>query len=410
MVSTSGQVGPDYAQLRPLRSGGPLPFPIFKGLVDRLLEGPSGEPDDTVARVLGTCAGYAYSDESTVATMMTRLGLANNRCLRISEIVDAMLIVSNAFVIQSEDNRVMILCYRGTEPVNIINWLTDLAVEPVPIEIPRTQAFATASNGKKMYVHGGFYRNVRATRYVVGEAMKHALDKESILESDRAGQGPPRPDLNQLQALYITGHSLGGAMAALMTILIFTDPDYEPFRELLKGVYTFGQPMVGNPDLARACETSKVNAKPDAESIASLFHRYAYRYDVVPQVPPRQNGPFEHFGQEWRYFETWQKSPATTQMDALGLLETPLDFASRNIPGLSRLQFHHSLDDHGPQNYIQALTPVGQTTEFGDENLGTAAGIQSQSMLSKLSAPLVAMLRTRELAAKLRSPTSAGWG
>jgi hypothetical protein len=146
-----------------------------------------------------------------------------------------------------------------------------------------------------------------------------------------------------------------------MAILMHTDPDYTPLRPLLKGIYTFGQPMIGSPDLADACEAS---------GIASLLHRYVYRHDVVAHVPPWQNGRFKHFGQELRYFDEWKDSPSTEQMNALGLLETPLDFVARQVPGLSKLRFRYSLDDHAPQHYIQALTRVGEPTEFGDSNLG----------------------------------------
>ena len=65
MVQTSGAIGPDYGQLRVLAEG-KGPFPIVPDLVDRLVE-PGPQPDETIARVLGTCAGYAYSDQDTVA-------------------------------------------------------------------------------------------------------------------------------------------------------------------------------------------------------------------------------------------------------------------------------------------------------------------------------------------------------
>jgi hypothetical protein len=378
MVNVRSCIGPSYGQLRSLSSGRG-PFPIIPGLVETLTSAPS-QPDETIARVLGTCAGYAYSDESTVATMMTRLGIPDNRCLQISEIVDAMFICSNAFVVQSSDNRVVIVCYRGTEPANIINWLTDLTIEPTCIQIPPREALGQA-NGD-LYVHGGFYRNVRATRYRVGEALAHALAQRSIHQPDI---GDTAATLKPLEALYITGHSLGGAMAALMTILIHTDPDYAPLRPLLKGVYTFGQPMIGSPDLAAACEASGIGA---------LLHRYVYRHDVVPQVPPKQNGRFKHFGNERRYVAAWEDRPSSEQMDALGLLEVPLDFAARQIPGLAGLQFRYSLDDHGPQYYIQALTPAGAATEFGDTNLGVVPPPASPAVLNRLTAPLRAIAGT----------------
>lgn len=356
-MHTSRFRAPDYEGLRPLR-GDKGPFPIIDGLANKLAN-PPPQPDATIARVLATCAGYSYSDLSTVATMMTRLGLPRNRCVQVSEIVDAMFICSNAFLVQSEDNQVIILSYRGTEPTNLTNWLTDLTIEPTQIEIPARGRLTQPDRGERLYVHGGFYRNVRATRYEVSRYLKRALDEHPIdaVDRDETEANGAKP----LKAFYITGHSLGAAMAVLMAVLIHIDPDYALLRPLLKGVYTFGQPMVGNRALATYCEEA---------GIANRVHRYVYRRDVVPHVPPRQTFHFCHFGAERRYGRDWEARPNTTQMDAVGLAEIPLEFLARQLPGLSKLPFRYSLVDHGPEYYIQALTPNGAPTEFGDDSLG----------------------------------------
>jgi hypothetical protein len=357
MTSVSGCVGPGYSDLRPL-SGGKGFSPIIDDLVDKLAT-PGPQPEGDIARALAICAGYSYADGDTVATMMTRLGLPNNHCLQVSEVVDAMFICSTAYVVQSADNRVAIVCYRGTQPTNLVNWLTDLTIEPTRIQIPANGKLVQTSGD--MYVHGGFYRNVRATRYRVGEALGQAHSRHSILPPGSGHPAAPfRP--RRLEALYLTGHSLGGAMAALMAILIHTDPSYEPFRRLLKGVYTFGQPMIGNQALADACQSV---------GLGELVHRYVYRHDVVPQVPPKEAGDFAHFGNEQRYFGKWEQSEHTGQMHAAGLLEIPADSAIRQIPGFSKVRLSHSLHDHGPQYYIGALTPSDAETEFGDHDLGT---------------------------------------
>ena len=152
MAQASSCTGPSYGELRRL-SRGVGSFPIIPDLTGKLANAPS-QPDETIARVLGTCAGYAYSDMATVATMMTRLGLPDNRCLQVSEFVDAMFICSTAFIVQSSDNQVVILCYRGTQPTSIINWLTDLTIEPTAIQIPTKEALDQAMGN--LYVHGGF--------------------------------------------------------------------------------------------------------------------------------------------------------------------------------------------------------------------------------------------------------------
>lgn len=49
-------------------------------LVGKLLAAKK-HPDDKVAHVMGTCAGYAYSDGQTVAMIMARCGDAWLHCL-----------------------------------------------------------------------------------------------------------------------------------------------------------------------------------------------------------------------------------------------------------------------------------------------------------------------------------------
>jgi len=80
------------------------PFPVYGNLVPHLRsahEGDRIDRDATVAHVLGTCAGYSYSDIDTLATIMSRLGLEDNSCVRVEQKVDAMYIFSTAYLVQS---------------------------------------------------------------------------------------------------------------------------------------------------------------------------------------------------------------------------------------------------------------------------------------------------------------------
>src|ERR1700675_633860 len=133
------------------------PFPGFAHLADDLAaahHAGNGERDATVAHVLATCAAYAYSDADTVATMMTRLGLEANACVRVAQTVDAMFIFSTAYLIQSRCGRVVILCYRGTEPATLGNWLGDA-------EVGSESSILSLNDGAHaIKVHGGFHRNV----------------------------------------------------------------------------------------------------------------------------------------------------------------------------------------------------------------------------------------------------------
>ena len=159
-METKDFTAPSYKELRPLKPEKTKTFPVYDDLVSKLVAAKK-HPDDKIAHVMGTCAGYAYSDGQTVAMIMARLGLEDNNCRMIAEYVDIMFITSTSFLIQSKDGRVVILCYRGTPLTDLISWLTDIDVEPAKIKIP------SPSGSGEYDVHGGYYRNVRSTRYEI---------------------------------------------------------------------------------------------------------------------------------------------------------------------------------------------------------------------------------------------------
>jgi hypothetical protein len=107
------------------------PFPLYRNLVDTLIAAHdrlTAGANATVAHVMATCAGYAYADAATMSTMMLRAGLESHRCVRISQVVDAMMIFATAYVVQSQCGRVVVVVFRGTEPANLGNWLADIDV------------------------------------------------------------------------------------------------------------------------------------------------------------------------------------------------------------------------------------------------------------------------------------------
>lgn len=335
-------------------TGPGLATPVYPDLTARLAAATTPVPDEHVRFVLAVCSSYAYGDVATVATIMDRLGLTRNRCRMISEYVDALFLTSTAYVIQSHDGRVAVLCYRGTPPTSILTWLTDFEVEPVRIRVP------ALSSGHQGDVHGGFYRNVRSTRFKIAEVLRDAIAQRSIL-GDRATDHP-------LEALYITGHSLGGASAALFAALLIADLGrYGDIFAKLKAVYTYGSPMIGDSAFADACTANPF--------LSEKVIRYVYANDVVPQVPPKASGDFKHFGREYRYLPprddgakgVWKPSRPRTQLRHLRSLATaPLAFVAKGLRSTRHIQFHASLSDHLPQYYLDALTPGHLRSEFGE--------------------------------------------
>lgn len=111
------------------------------------------------------------------------------------------------------------MCARGTDDHNFVNWFEDIRTNrrQAPLDIPE-------ANGA--LVHAGFLSMWRDSglRDGLTDSMAHLL-------SAVGWDGP----------LYITGHSLGGALASLCAV-------YMKHTFVLDevNVYTFGSPRVGN--------------------------------------------------------------------------------------------------------------------------------------------------------------------
>ncbi len=153
--------------------------------------------------------------------------------------------LSRGFSAFDLEKRNALLSFRGTD--NFKNLITDLKF----IKVNYTW-------GK---VHKGFYL---ALADAYNELIKFANEVTRL----------------QIQDVYITGHSLGGALA-MMTAAEFTVQGKKfPMR-----LYTYGQPKVGNTEFAQMFDTH--------------FQKLAWRVvngkDPIPELPPKSFS-YQHCG------------------------------------------------------------------------------------------------------------------
>lgn len=317
------------------------PFPVYENLVGSLLaaHGPADAGRDAVvAHVLATCAGYAYADIETMAMIVARLGLEGSACVSIAQAVDAMYIFSTAYLVQSRCGRAAILCYRGTEPANLGNWLADADVGSDSITV----------GGDVLVVHSGFLRNVRATRWAVINELNLALQGRSLLDPRKSLEHP-------LEALYVTGHSLGGAMAVLFALSLAGAAEHRETAAKLRAIYTFGQPLATGEPLPEV-----------GREVGRKLFRHVNARDLVPSLPPAAWGHFAHFGREYRYAEGEWRHAETPVTQLVNLREVPRALLAFLATAKRRDSSRYTMAEHGPHHYIAALRPKGRVDEFGD--------------------------------------------
>ena len=210
----------------------------------------------------------------------------------------------------------VILAFRGTRPDQLADWMADLEIEQVAF----SACFPSPDVGR---VHAGFGRLLVGSWGEIQAAVGRYQDNG--------------------QPLWITGHSLGGALATLATAA-FTFAAREP----VNGLYTFGQPRVGNLDFCSQCETH----------FGDSMFRFVNAEDIVTRVPPRivPGMPlpafYGHTGQ-LRYFAADGRLHADDHWWNAFLLEVKVGFANMKAM-LAAPVADHSLDTR-PGGYLDRI-------------------------------------------------------
>jgi triacylglycerol lipase len=209
-------------------SGDDLPFPQeFK-----LSDGGSLSIHD--AYMLACAASLAYEEEAIIKQWATAWKMTNTEVFNNQ--------VNQCFVMGNDE--IIVVSFRGTNAW--LDEIQDAMSAPMPISL---------ENGVHGNVHRGFYR--------FGVQLLCSDDFLSCITKFRDNK-------EKLQKIWITGHSLGGAMALLAATSIGILNDFT-------GLYTFGQPTSGD-----SVFTSSIS--PDQKN---KFFRFVNANDPVPMVIPR---------------------------------------------------------------------------------------------------------------------------
>ncbi|KAK9807288.1 hypothetical protein WJX73_008211 [Symbiochloris irregularis] len=147
-----------------------------------------------------------------------------------------------------ETERAVVVAFRGSEPTNLINFRSSGRITLLP----------QSGMGR---VHAGFWSCL-----FWGDAEGGTLYSR-IVETLDALPDPDKP-------IYLTGHSLGAALALLFAQA--ANAQHPQLARRIAGVYGFAAPRVGDAAFAAACEAA----------YPQRIHHFVHASDIVPRVPP----------------------------------------------------------------------------------------------------------------------------
>ncbi|KAG2225333.1 hypothetical protein INT45_005577 [Circinella minor] len=441
-------------------------FPLFDKLLDETAEREEKEAktsyqkrqsrpeySQSIAYTLAVASKLAYEEVGLIKHELEKDGF-DNVC---------------AYIIEKDDN--IFLVFRGTNPMNIQNFVTDFNIEMTDIRSSSGVSMGKVHKGfwdamgnpNRTAPHGGqppqrnatlqielnaasLQRTVISTvqaaidigKFTVNELISHVSDpidnswigydrdvrhhslyaqaEEWIMALiDNQNHVHPTDDeaveLNDYPStrnqpprrkrFFIAGHSLGGALATVFLAKMLQSES--PLLNHFSGLYTYGQPKVGDVEFTRAFYP---------EFTTKIFH-HAYNNDLVARVPPffgYHTSPGTLVFIDSAYSVTlYPPNPRTNEpvpvrpisyLHLSGLLNTNVIRRLSQESWLRvtfRLLFPFFLNDHFPSEYVNGLRQgtlnwmiVGEEgmqggSSKGDEESAVGMSATSVSSMTKVT-------------------------
>ena len=217
--------------------------PIAAHDVDAIPSRRAAYSDRTAAFLakLAMLAYIAFEDDAKRKILEGMLSHGRVKLLETISIADTEAMVA-------ETDKFVVVAFRGTS--SRAQLMTDMQA--------RLNVARVAVDGRCVRVHAGFYAAFRKIE---------AKLREVLTAQDEA------------KAVYLTGHSLGGALA-LVAAAAFGGND--KLGDRIAAVYTFGAPRVGGADFPNL--------------VKAPHYRVVNSGDVVPLVPPNWLTGYVHTG------------------------------------------------------------------------------------------------------------------
>ncbi|MGK3959014.1 hypothetical protein WMF38_38910 [Sorangium sp. So ce118] len=369
------------------------PPPPFPDLVNHLQNVKPAVYDEVAAYVLAVASSWSYSNEEQLRGAMRYIGFheINDTIDMTFQTINNGALLIDTTVSCLRVGKVVILCFRGTQPLSLLTWLSNMtfamdrfytwgnvhsgflqSMTPLwPLIVswlrdslgtgrlnPEVHSVWPASKSSwAMNMSQGI--NVGTNERLFEELPRSKIPVDEEGRVDLRGLKESGTPSEPMEALYICGHSLGAAQAVIAAAMIYQRPEYSCLREKLRGVYCYGQPLVGDQEFSEECQ----------KQFGDRLFRHIYEGDIITRFPPKLYGAFTSFGQEYVSTpEGWTHRKMTAGQTytlvasvALGVFawvaeQVPIlrsgrgltDWVLRslNLPVLS-------LADHSPHKYMQ---------------------------------------------------------
>jgi triacylglycerol lipase len=166
----------------------------------------------------------------------------------------------------SGNNKNIYICFRGTKTAS--EWEQDAKIQLVPL----VNSILNDKNNKNIKVHKGFqevYTNPNDVDIDLGSLQNQMRDYLKTIKTE---------DYNNL---WVTGHSLGGAVATLAVIDIVTNTIHKGAK-----MYNFASPLVGNQEFVNFFkENIGTNQCNNNSNNSTCSWRIVNINDLVPKFP-----------------------------------------------------------------------------------------------------------------------------
>ena len=315
------------------------------------------------------CDSCAVIKKSCISQIHGVMNTGINKNLA-SPPTEAMALVSfdkclNAFVV----------AFKGTDDAT--SAFTDMSVS-----LKNVIPYAPESSCDSCKVHGGFQDAYDYIREMVMSSLRDTIKTElQLTKNGFSNDGGHK--------LYITGHSLGGAMATLLFHDIIEDNIYfETIGDVLQfdlvSIYTFGSPRVGNKEFVSEYGTLMEDCSDVYISTCESF-RITYGQDGVTQLPPLSLTNYLHVPHEL-YYPEFTAVPSTNDW----ISATPIDCndsPSAEDTGTcinSFIQFNTNLFEHHSQ-YFNSDRYSQCTSQTACELLGTKPFCNANKQMAECS-------------------------